>query len=85
MSKSAAQVRVRTLLVFLYVFVFSRFYFYLRVAMAESPNEPAAEAEQVDTKSSGPPSEQERKGMQFIAEAEKKVKSASSFLGGLLG
>ena len=49
-----------------------------------SPNEPDPEVEQVD-KSSGSPSEQEKKGMNFMAEAEKKVKSASSFFGGLLG
>ena len=41
--------------------------------------------EETDVKPSGPSAEQEKKGWMYMEQASKKVKSASSFLGGLLG
>ena len=43
------------------------------------------DSEEPDVKASGPLSEQDKKGWMYMDQASKKVKSASSFLGGLLG
>ena len=57
--------------------------------MAESADGQAVaskEAEATDARGSGgPPSEQERKAKEYMDQAERKVASASTFLGRMMG
>lgn len=51
-----------------------------------APNEdPPVELKPIDEAQARPLTEQDKKALQFIDQAEKKVKSASSFIGGLFG